>query len=110
RLRELYRHHQRKTRRSPAPVKPPRFFLGTSDEPLPVKRNENNLEFAVKGRGDVRFVDSSVPPREDKEKGGVTKTIYYAKAGRSETAAKLDLELVPTQVNGKTFVLLFFTV
>jgi hypothetical protein len=65
------------------------------------------LEFAVKGRGDVRFVDSSVPPREDKEKGGVTKTIYYAKAGRSETAAKLDLELVPTQVNGKTFVLLF---
>lgn len=88
--------------------KAPRVFLGTSDEPLPVKRNENNLEFAVKGRGDVRFVDSSVPPREDKEKGGVTKTIYYAKAGRSETAAKLDLELVPTQVNGKTFVLLFF--
>ena len=88
--------------------KAPQVFLGTSDEPLPVKRNENNLEFAVKGRGDVRFVDSSVPPREDKEKGGVTKTIYYAKSGRSETAAKLDLELVPTQVNGKTFVLLFF--
>ena len=88
--------------------KAPRVFIGASDEPLPVKRNENNLEFAVKGRGDVRFVDSGVPPREDKEKGGVTKTIYYAKAGRSETAAKLDLELVPTQVNGKTFVLLFF--
>jgi len=88
--------------------KTPRVFLGASDEPLPVKRNENNLEFAVKGRGDVRFVDSGVPPREDKEKGGITKTIYYAKAGRSETAAKLDLELVPTQVNGKTFVLLFF--
>ena len=66
------------------------------------------MEIDVKGRGDVRFVDSSVPPREDKEKGGVTKTIYYAKVGRSETAAKLDLELVPTQVNGKTFVLLFF--
>ena len=87
--------------------KAPRVFIGASDEPLPVKRNENNLEFAVKGRGDVRFVDSSVPPREDKEKGGVTKTIYYAKSGRLETAAKLDLELVPTQVNGKTFVLLF---
>jgi hypothetical protein len=88
--------------------KEPRVFLATSDEPLPLKRNENNLEFAVKGRGDVRFVDSGVPPREDKEKGGITKTIYYAKAGRSETAPKLDLELVPTQVNGKTFVLLFF--
>lgn len=68
--------------------KAPRAFLGTSNDPLPVKRNDNNLEFNVKGRGDVRFVDSSVPPREDKEKVGVTKTIYYAKAGRSETAAK----------------------
>ncbi len=55
----------------------------------------------------MRFVDSSVPAREDKEKGGATKTIYYAKAGRSETAAKLDLELVPTEANGNTFVLIF---
>jgi hypothetical protein len=88
--------------------KAPRAFLGTSNDALPIKRNDNNLEINVKGRGDVRFVDSSVPPREDKEKGGVTKTIYYAKAGRSEAAAKLDLELVPTQANGKTFILLFF--
>ena len=87
--------------------KAPRAFLGTSTEPLPVKRNDNNLEINAKGRGDVRFVDSSVPPREDKEKGGATKTIYYAKAGRTETAAKLDLELVPTTANGNTFVLMF---
>jgi hypothetical protein len=65
------------------------------------------LEFQVKGRGDVRLVDSSMPPREDKEKGGATKTIYYAKAGRSETAAKLDLELVPTTPNGNTLMLVF---
>jgi uncharacterized GH25 family protein len=88
--------------------KAPRAFLGTSNDLLPVKRNENNLEFNAKGRGDVRFVDSSVPPREDKEKGGATKTIYYAKAGRVETAAKLDLELVPTTSNGNTIVLVFF--
>ena len=88
--------------------KAPRAFLGASSEPLPVTRNDNNLEITVKGRGDVRFVDSSVPPREDKEKGGTTKTVYYAKHGRSETAAKLDLELVPTETNGKTFVLIFF--
>lgn len=87
--------------------KAPRAYLGTSTEPLPVKRNDNNLEINAKGRGDVRFVDSSVPAREDKEKGGATKTIYYAKAGRAETAAKLDLELVPTVVNGNTFVLIF---
>jgi hypothetical protein len=87
--------------------KAPRAFLGTSSDALPVKRNDNHLAIGAKGRGDVRFVDSSVPAREDKEKGGITKTIYYAKHGRSETAAKLDLELVPTSVNGKTFVLIF---
>ena len=88
--------------------KAPRAFLGASNDPLPVTRNDNNLDFNAKGRGDVRFVDSSVPPREDTEKGGTTKTIYYAKAGRAEPAAKLDLELVPTSANGNTFVLLFF--
>jgi len=88
--------------------KAPRAFLGASTEPLQVKRNDNNLEINAKGRGDVRFVDSSVAPREDKEKGGATKTIYYAKAGRTETVAKLDLELVPTAPNANTFVLLFF--
>lgn len=86
--------------------KAPRVFLGANDSAT-MKRNENNLEFHVKGRGDVRFVDGSVPAREDKEKGGSTKTIYYARHGRAETAAKLDLELVPTAVNGKTFTLIF---
>jgi hypothetical protein len=87
--------------------KAPRAFLGANSELLPVKRNDNNLEINAKGRGDVRFVDSGVPPREDKEKGGATRTIYYAKAGRAETAAKLDLELVPTAPNGNTLVLMF---
>jgi hypothetical protein len=87
--------------------KTPRAFVGASNEPLPVKRNDNNLEFAAKDRGDVRFVDSGIPPREDKEKGGMTKTIYYARAGRSETAFKLDLELVPTAADGNTFVVTF---
>lgn len=89
-------------------IKAPRAFLGASTEPLPVKRNENNLEINVKGRGDVRLVENTMPPREDKEKGGATKTIYYAKAGRAETAARLDLELVPTVPDGNTFVLVFF--
>jgi hypothetical protein len=87
--------------------KAPRAFHGASSDPLPIKRNDNNLEFNVTGRGDVRFVDNSVPAREDKQRGGATKTIYYARAGRSETAFKLDLELVPTAANGNTFVLIF---
>jgi len=88
--------------------KAPRVFLGASNEPLQVKRNENNLEVAAKGPSDVRFVENGIPPRDDKEKGGKTRTIYYVKHGRSETAAKLDLELVPTEPNGKTSVLMFF--
>jgi hypothetical protein len=88
-------------------IKAPKVFLGASSELLPIKRNENNLEFQVKGRGDLRLVDNSMPPREDKEKGGATKTIYYAKAGRSETAAKLDLELVPITPNANTLMLIF---
>jgi hypothetical protein len=89
-------------------IKAPKVFLGASTDALPVKRNDSNLEFPTRGRGDVRLVEDSMPAREDKEKGGATKTIYYAKAGRSETAAKLDLELVPTASNGNTLVIVFF--
>ena len=62
-------------------IKAPQVFLGTSTNPLPVQRKENNLEIEVSGHGDVRLVESGMPPREDKEKGGVTKTIYDGKAG-----------------------------
>jgi hypothetical protein len=89
-------------------IKAPRAFLGASNDSLPIKRNENNLEIAVKGRGDLRLVENSMPAREDMEKGGRTKTIYYAKAGRSEVISKLDLELVPTAANGNILVLLLF--
>jgi hypothetical protein len=56
------------------------------------------------------LVENGIPPRDDSEKGGITRTIYYAKAGRSETVAKLDLELVPTAAEGNTLVLLFYGV
>ena len=46
-------------------------------------------------------------PREDKEKGGTTKTIYYARAGRSEVSGKFDLEIVPLRANDDTFLVLF---
>jgi uncharacterized GH25 family protein len=88
-------------------IKAPRVFLGAGTDTLAVKRNDNNLEIAVKGSGDLRLVDSSMAPREDKEKGGTTKTIYYARAGRSETTGKLDLEIVPVKANDNTFTILF---
>jgi hypothetical protein len=87
-------------------IKAPRVFIGANSEPLPVKRNENNLEITVKGRGDLRLLENSMAPREDKEKGGTTRTIYYARAGREETAGKLDLEIVPVKANANIFIVL----
>lgn len=91
-------------------IKSPRAFLGVSTAPLPIRRHEDRLEIEVQGKGDLRLVEDGTPPRDDSEKGGITRTIYYAKAGRSETSAKLDLELVPTVAEGNTLVLLFYGV
>ena len=91
-------------------IKAPRAFLGASTTPLLIKRHEDKLEITVSGKGDIRLVENGVPPRDDSEKGGITRTIYYAKAGRSETAAKLDFELVPISAEGNTLVLLFYGV
>jgi hypothetical protein len=89
-------------------IQAPRAFLGASTTPLPIKRHQDKIEIIVKGAGDLRLVENAIPPRDDKEKGGKTRTIYYAKAGRSETAAQLDLELVPTTAGSSTFVLLLY--
>ncbi|MGH7823671.1 MAG: DUF4198 domain-containing protein [Candidatus Binatia bacterium] len=88
-------------------IKMPRAFLGASNAPLAIKRHDNHIEITVKGRGDLRLVENTMAPRDDKEKSGKTRTIYYAKTGRSETAAKLDLELVPSTADGNKFVVLF---
>ena len=76
-------------------IKAPRVFLGASSDPLPVKRNDNNLEIAAEGRGDLRLVENSMAPREDKEKGGITKTIYHARVGRSEPTVSSTWKLCP---------------
>jgi Domain of unknown function (DUF4198) len=88
-------------------IKTPRAFVSSANQDLPIQRRADHLAIAFKGKEDMRLVESGIPPREDKEKGGTTRTIYYAKAERSETVAKLDLELVPTTSKGDTFVLLF---
>jgi hypothetical protein len=70
--------------------KAPRVFVGPSGEPLPVKRNDNNLEFAAKGAGDVRFVDSAIPPREDKEKGQARSRIGAQRRRRQRLRAHVS--------------------
>lgn len=57
------------------------------------------VEFAVTGKGDVRLAQ----PMLFKE----TLVKYGAKVGRTDTQAKLDLELVPTAAGANSFVLNF---
>ncbi|AYD63620.1 DUF4198 domain-containing protein [Achromobacter sp. B7] len=57
------------------------------------------VEYAVSGKGDVRLAQ----PMQFKE----TLVKYGAKAGRTDTQAKLDLELVPTAAGANSFVLNF---
>jgi uncharacterized GH25 family protein len=57
------------------------------------------IEFAAAGKGDVRLRQ----PYQFKD----TLVQYGAKAGREDTAAKLDLELVPAAAGANAFVLQF---
>ncbi len=72
----------------------------------PLARRANHIEAAVTGAGDVRVRDDSVfaPWKID---AGMQGLIYYAKAGRGETAAKLDFELVPVAAGGDRVTLMF---
>jgi hypothetical protein len=55
----------------------------------------------------VRLIENGWAPCDDTRAGGKSRTVFYAKGGRSEMAAKLDLELVPMAPNGAAFVLMF---
>lgn len=83
-----------------------RAFLVSPKDLVAVEKRSDGFDIAAKGSGDVRAFDDSIAIRPDADRGGKTRTIYYAKAGRSETVAKLDFELVPTTANGKEFTLM----
>lgn len=85
----------------------PSATAGADKKALKQERREDHIALAVKGGGDVRLVESTQAPREDKKNGGFTRSIFQAKAGRAETAARLDLELVPVKAGGNDFVLMF---
>ncbi|MDJ0277098.1 DUF4198 domain-containing protein [Sphingomonas sp. 2R-10] len=105
---------------------PARIYLGEPAEPLPpggdpefkrlqapkvvdqpMARQVRRAGFieAEVAPGDVRVVDNSVfePWGDAGAKEGV---IYYARAGRSGTAAKMPYEIAPTTANGTRFALL----
>jgi hypothetical protein len=55
----------------------------------------------------VVLVEDSLSPRDDKKAGGKTKTVFHAKAGRTEVKPRLEFELVPVSAESNQFVLLF---
>lgn len=65
------------------------------------------LEAATTGAGDVRLINDQVwKPWKNKD-GELQAAVFNSRAGRTETAAALDFEFVPTAVNGNTFTLTF---
>lgn len=85
----------------------PRAFHLERSRALAVQRLDDHIAVAGAGLGDLRLVEEGLPPREDRRLGGRTRTVFHAKAGRSETAAALDLELTPVASEVDEFVLLF---
>ncbi len=72
----------------------------------PVTRQPDHIAFGPLPAGDTRAVEAGLSPRDDRQRGGRTRTIFLAREGRTETRSALDLELVPTEARGSTFVLM----
>ncbi|MCS3748482.1 DUF4198 domain-containing protein [Xanthomonas sp. 3793] len=86
-------------------VKPTVF--GAAGKAGALTRGNDFLTAPLSGAGDAWLSDDSVFEPWKGEAGGFETVSYYARAGRSTPAAKLDLELVPTSANGSTLTVLY---
>jgi Domain of unknown function (DUF4198) len=79
----------------------PKAFTADGQE-LAVARANDRLVIAapLAGGGDIRLTDTYFGEKAK------SVTVYQAKLGRAETAAKFDLELVPAAANSNSFTLL----
>lgn len=84
----------------------PAAWQDDSRRPLAQTRKPDHIELAPARAGDVLAVEAGFPPREDKQRGGHTKVIFYAKAGSADTQQRLDLDLVALTRNARQFTLL----
>lgn len=82
-------------------IKAPRL-LGVTAAPT---RQPDHVAFAAPA-GDARAIEEFAP-RDDRRRGGRTRTLFLAREGRTDTAAALDLELVPLAAQSDRFTLLF---
>lgn len=87
-------------------LKTPLVFLTDPATAIATTRQTDHLEVAVEGAGDVRVRDDAVFEPWDAD-GVKVGAIFYARAGRSETAANLDFEIVPVSSGADAFTVLF---
>ena len=78
----------------------PKAFAADGAELTVTRQNDRLAIDAGDTTGDLRLADVYFPEK------GTNLTRYQAKLGRTETAAKFDLELVPATADGNTFTLL----
>lgn len=88
-------------------LKAPLVFRGDPAKAATLVRGADHLEADVPGTGDIRLRDAAIFDPERGEDGTYSARIYYAKAGRGETRAVLDLEIVPQQSGANSFQIMF---
>ena len=84
-------------------LKAPALFQADRSKTAPLVRRTNHIEAAVSGAGDVRLTDDNVFAPWEGEGGKWEGVVYYARAGRTDTKAVLDLEIAPTAANADSF-------
>ena len=84
-----------------------RVFTTDRPQPATLKVHPDHLEAAISGVGDVRLFNDQVwKPWKNKE-GQLQGVVFSARAGRTETRAGNDFELVPAAANGDSIVVTF---
>lgn len=106
---------------------PARIYLGEPAEPLPeggdpefaklkapklvghnaqIVRRADHLEVTAPASGDLRLVDDAVFEPWKNDAGAYEGAVFHARAGRQETKAVLDLEIVPVTADGDRFTVI----
>ena len=82
-------------------------LFGVQGKAGKAQRQGDHLVAPLSGDGDAWLFDGDVFEPWQGENGGHESVTYYARAGRQDTRARLDFELVPTQPGGVDFTMLF---
>lgn len=82
-------------------------FTTDPKAPAALTVKNDHLEAAVATAGDVRLYNDQVWKPWKAKDGTFHAAVFNARAGRVDTTAVLDFELVPVQANGNTFTATF---